>query len=51
MLFKAIHLTSYAGQKEERVQKALTRQQWIFADRVLMLVLFISVIAGTIIFS
>ncbi|TDQ07700.1 hypothetical protein [Pedobacter metabolipauper] len=42
---------AFARQKEEVEQKPLTRQQWINADRLVMLALFLSVIAGAIFFS
>jgi hypothetical protein len=42
---------SYARHRVERVESALTRQQWIVADRILMILLFISVITLAIAFS
>ncbi len=42
---------SYARHKEERIEKALTRKQWIMADRILMALIFASVIIAAVIFS
>ena len=42
---------SYARHKEEKIEKALTRKQWIVADRVLMVILFVSVIVAAVAFS
>jgi thymidylate kinase len=36
---------TYARHKEERVSKALTKQQWVFADRIVISMLFIAAIA------
>jgi hypothetical protein len=41
----------FARQKEEKVERRLTRKEWINADRIVMLVLILSVIIGAIIFS
>jgi hypothetical protein len=42
---------SYARHSEEKIEKALSKQQWIFADRVVMLIMFLAVITGAILFS
>lgn len=42
---------AFARQKEEKASAPLTRQQWINADRIVMILLFVSVIIGAIIFS
>ncbi|WP_165503628.1 hypothetical protein [Pedobacter hiemivivus] len=41
----------FARQKEEKAERPLTRKEWINADRIVMLVLILSVIIGAIIFS
>lgn len=51
MIIKLALLQAFARQKEAVEQKELTRKQWINADRIVMLLLFLSVIAGAIIFS
>ncbi|MDB5020339.1 MAG: hypothetical protein JWQ28_1466 [Pedobacter sp.] len=43
--------TTYARHKEAKVESALTRRQWIVADRILMVILFIAVIILAIAFS
>lgn len=42
---------TYARHREEKVESALTRHQWIVADRIIMIVMFISVILLAIVFS
>ncbi len=42
---------TYARQRAEKIEKSLTKQQWIYADRLLMLIMFLSVITGAIVFS
>jgi hypothetical protein len=42
---------TFARHREEKVESALTRQQWIVADRILMMILFVSVIILAIAFS
>lgn len=51
MIIKLPLFQAFARQKEEIEQKELTQKQWINADRIVMLILFISVIIGAIIFS
>lgn len=51
MITKLSLLQTFARQKEEIEQKELTRKQWINADRIVMLILFLSVIIGAIVFS
>lgn len=52
MLIKSLTvLQAFARQKEEVKHKAITRTQWINADRVVMIVIFLSVIIGAIVFS
>ena len=51
MITKLSILQTFARQKEEIDQKELTQKQWINADRVVMLILFLSVIIGAIVFS
>ncbi len=41
----------FARQKEEKVAKPLTKKDWVNADRIVMVILFASVIIGAIIFS
>ena len=41
----------YARHKEERIEKALTRQQWIIADRIIMAIILFSVIVAAVAFS
>jgi thymidylate kinase len=43
--------STYARHREEKIERALTRRQWIIADRILMAVLFVSVIILAIAFS
>jgi thymidylate kinase len=40
----------YARHKEERVEKALSRQQWILVDRIVMTIILISVIVAAVTF-
>lgn len=42
---------AYARHNEERIEKAITKAQWIAADRLVMMILLITVIAATVIFS
>lgn len=42
---------AYARHSEEKVEKALSRRQWIYADRVVMLIMFLAVITGAVVFS
>lgn len=42
---------AFARQSEKTIDKALTRQQWIYADRVIILLMFLTVITGAIILS
>ena len=44
-------LQVFARRKEERVERALSRKEWINADRIVMLMLILGVIIGAIIFS
>jgi hypothetical protein len=44
-------LQAFARQKEERAVKALSRNQWIMADRIVMIALFMMVIIGAAILS
>ncbi|MHA4893265.1 hypothetical protein ACXZ1K_00830 [Pedobacter sp. PWIIR3] len=44
-------LTVFARQKEEVEPKVISKKQWILADRIVMAVLFLVVIAGAIFFS
>jgi thymidylate kinase len=41
---------TYARHKEERIEKALTRKQWIIADRILMAMIFAGVTVAAIVF-
>jgi thymidylate kinase len=41
----------YARHKEEKIEKALTRQQWIIADRIIMAIMLLSVIVAAVAFS
>jgi thymidylate kinase len=43
--------SAYARHREEKIERVLTRQQWIIADRVLMIALFASVVILAIAFS
>jgi len=53
IMLAKLNLLFPAVARQERVtqQRALTHKQWINADRVVMALLFLSVIAGAIIFS
>ena len=51
MIIKLPLLQAFARQREVVEQRELTKKQWINADRIVMLVLFLSVIAGALIFS
>lgn len=51
MLVKLPILHAFARQKAETQHKELSKRQWINADRIVMLVLFLSVIIGAIVFS
>ncbi len=51
MIIKLPLLQAFARQKEEIEQKQISQKQWINADRIVMLVLFLSVIVGAILFS
>jgi len=42
---------AFARQKEETQSKPLSRQQWIIADRIVMMILFLMVVAGAVVFS
>ncbi|GGC73457.1 hypothetical protein GCM10011387_28800 [Pedobacter quisquiliarum] len=42
---------SYARHREEKIEQALSKQQWIFADRIVMLIMLLAVITGAIVFS
>lgn len=42
---------TFARQKVEKVEKPLTRQEWINADRIVIAVLFLATIVAAIIFS
>jgi len=42
---------AFARQERATQQRALTHKQWINADRIVMALLFLGVIAGAIIFS
>lgn len=52
MLIKSFTvLQAFARQREENQTKPLTRKQWINADRVVMIILFLSVIVAAVLFS
>ncbi|AMQ00582.1 hypothetical protein AY601_3720 [Pedobacter cryoconitis] len=52
MLIKLNLIThAFARSEREKQEKALTQQQWVTVDRIVMLILFLGVIAGAIIFS
>ncbi len=52
MLIKSFTvLQAFARQKEETQSRPITRKQWINADRIVMTILFLSVIIGAILFS
>jgi len=42
---------TFARQKVEKVEKPLTRQDWIIADRIVIVLLFLATIIAAIIFS
>ncbi|MDR6784125.1 hypothetical protein [Pedobacter africanus] len=44
-------LQVFARQKEEKKERQLDRKDWINADRIVMIILFLSVIIGAIVFS
>ncbi|HEX8607090.1 MAG TPA: hypothetical protein VF679_00465 [Pedobacter sp.] len=41
----------FARQKEEVEAKALSRKQWIMADRIVVIAMFMMVIVGAIVFA
>lgn len=45
------HYPAFARQERVKQQTALTKQQWITIDRIVMLLMFVSVITGAVIFS
>ena len=52
MLIKSFTvLQAFARQKEETQARPITRKQWINADRIVMIALFLTVIVGAILFS
>jgi len=51
MITKLSLLQAFARQKEAVEQKEITKKQWINADRIVMVALFLSVIIGAIVFS
>lgn len=52
MLIKLNLLTqTFARSERVRQEKAITQKQWVNIDRVVMILLFLGVIAGAIIFS
>jgi hypothetical protein len=44
-------LQVFARQKEEVETKALSRNQWIMADRIVIIALFMMVIVGSLVFA
>jgi len=44
-------ISTFARQERVKQDQPLTKKQWINIDRIVMIVLFIGVIAGAIIFS
>lgn len=44
-------LQVFARQKEEKKERALTKNEWIKIDRMVIILLFAAVIAGAILFS
>ncbi|MFP5080477.1 hypothetical protein [Pedobacter sp. JCM 36344] len=42
---------AFARQKEETATKALSRNQWIMADRIVVIALFAMVIVGAFVFG
>jgi hypothetical protein len=44
-------LQAFARQKEDTQATALTRKQWIMADRIVVIALFMMVIIGSIVFA
>jgi hypothetical protein len=44
-------LQLFARQKEEVTPRELSRKQWIMADRIVMVALFMMVIIGSIVFA
>jgi hypothetical protein len=52
MLIKLNLLTqTFARPERVRQEKAITQKEWVNIDRVVMILMFLSVIAGAIIFS
>lgn len=52
MLIKLNLITqAFARSEREKQEKAVTQNQWVTLDRIVMLLLFLGVIAGSIIFS
>ena len=44
-------LQVFARKKEEKKERQLDRKDWINADRIVMIILFLGVIIGAIVFS
>jgi len=44
-------LQAFARQKEEVMPRELSRKQWIMADRIVVIALFMMVIVGSLIFA
>lgn len=51
MITKVLPFISYARHSAESTSKKLTREQWISADRIVMMVMLIIVVAGAVLFS
>lgn len=47
--FSLFHV--FARQKKEQAKRALTRQEWVNADRIVLIFLLLATIVGAIIFS
>lgn len=51
MLAKSTSIFHYLSHKEDRIQKKLSRAQWIRADRIVMIIMLLIVITGALLFS
>jgi hypothetical protein len=50
MIIKVLPFFSYARHTQE-IPKKLTREQWIHADRIVMMIILIVVILGSVLFA
>lgn len=52
MLIKMnLTLPTFARQERVKLDKPLTKQQWIYTDRIVMVILFVAAITAAVIFT